>query len=365
MARRLRALGHVAVPPPLPSHQRKLSYHRRPSWLGVDDELEVGQLLAEKYRLDAVLGEGSMGKLFIATDLALGRQTAIKVALLAGRLQHELEHRLLMEARAAAQLRTQHVARVLDIGRLRSGAPFVVFELLEGENLEHLIQSGGRLPIAEAVGYALEACIGLAEAHALGIVHRDIKPENLFLATSPDGSVVLKVLDFGASALFAGLTHAGGQEEVIGTPLYLAPERVRSPRLRDPRSDIWALGAVLYELIVGRPAFDAESIPDIVELVQHHAAPLLRHAVQSAPPTLERVIDRCLQKNPAHRFGSVAALAMALAPYGPAGAYDLAKRSQRVLSHLRETCASSVPPPPPPPPRQRLGSHPLLLTRES
>jgi serine/threonine protein kinase len=337
----------------------RVSYRRRRSWLGVDESFGIGDILAGKYRIDGILGEGSMGKVFVATDLALGRRAAIKVAHIAVELQAELDRRLLLEARAAARLCGQHVARVLDIGKLRSGAPFVVFELLDGENLEEVLQRKGRLPAREVVDWVLQACIGLAEAHGMGVVHRDIKPENLFLARALDGTVVLKVLDFGASAFLEGLAVPGGKEQVIGTPLYLAPERIQSPRLRDPRSDIWALGAVMFELIAGTLPFDADSVDDICDLVLHHPAPLLSHALPGADAGIERVIDRCLQKAPGRRFTDVGALAMSLAAFGGAGAYELAKRSRRVLAHSSEQRESSLPPP-----RPLLRSEPLLLTRK-
>ena len=337
----------------------RVSYRRRRSWLGVDESFAVGDVLANKYCIEGVLGEGSMGKVFVAIDLALGRRAAIKVPLIAEEMQAELDRRLLIEARAAARLVGQHVARVLDIGKLRSGAPFVVFELLDGENLETVLARKKHVPIVDVVDYTLQSCIGLAEAHGQGIVHRDIKPENLFLARSLDGTIMLKVLDFGASAFLDGLAVPGGKEQVIGTPLYLAPERIKKPRLRDPRSDIWALGAVMYELITGKPAFEADTVPEICDLVVNHPAPLLSHAMRGAPPALERVIDRCLHKAPGRRFSDVGALAMALAPFGRAGAYDLATRCRRVLVHASELRESSIPPP-----RPKLPSEPLLLTRK-
>ncbi|MFO0673663.1 MAG: serine/threonine-protein kinase [Polyangiaceae bacterium] len=162
--------------------------------------------------------------------------------------------RFLREARSAARLRTEHVARVIDVATLESGLPYIVLEYLEGADLDAWVRKNGPMPVERAVSLVLQACEAVAEAHALGIVHRDLKPHNLFLTTGVGGADLLKVLDFGVAkaAGFAGgvLTRS---DSSVGSPLYMSPEQMRSSRDVDARTDIWSLGVTLYEIIAGRP----------------------------------------------------------------------------------------------------------------
>jgi serine/threonine-protein kinase len=323
--------------------------------------LEPGDLVAERYAVEARMAHGSMGAVYAATDVDLGRRVAIKVA--QGRVdyQRELERRLRTEARAAGRLEGDHVARIFEFGRLPSGAPYLVMERLRGETLEDVLGREGRLDIREAVGWILQACLGLAEAHAQGIVHRDVKPENLFLAERPDGETRLKLIDFGAAAFEAKKEWQVGSvdQAAIGTLHYMAPEQLDTPPKIDARSDVWALGATLYELIAGTSPFEAEDRTVMLARIKMAEPRSLLQFRQEVNPFLDGVVLRCLEKNLANRYPDVAAFAAALSPYGPPGAHGLSTRCARVLARAgHEVGPISVPPRPP---RGKLESSPLLL----
>ncbi|HEY3668959.1 MAG TPA: serine/threonine-protein kinase, partial [Polyangiaceae bacterium] len=188
--------------------------------------LAEGDLIADKYRIEAVLGEGGMGIVLRATHLDLGCQVAIKVMRPELAQCEESLNRLLVEARAAASIRSEHVARVLDVGRLENGTPFLVLEYLEGRDLAQVLSKVGHLPSRVAVDFVLQACQALCEAHGAGVVHRDLKPENLFLSHRADGTPVVKVLDFGISMRLTREGREGARtnpSELLGSPLYMAP----------------------------------------------------------------------------------------------------------------------------------------------
>jgi serine/threonine-protein kinase len=274
---------------------------------------QPGTVLLDKYRVESVLGRGGMGVVLRVTHLHLGEEFAIKILLPEVGGGPEVHARFLREAQSAVRLRGEHVARVGDVGVLPGGAPYMVMEYLRGGDLSGELARRGALPPAEVVDYVLQACEALAEAHALGIVHRDIKPSNLFLTRRPDGSPLVKVLDFGISKVPIGgpgvLTRT---DTVMGTPGYMSPEQMKASKDVDARSDIWALGIVLYECLNGRRPFDAETF----------SATVLRAATEPPPPMdprlprgLQAVILHCLEKDRAARFPSIAALAPALAPF--------------------------------------------------
>ena len=205
----------------------------------------AGSIIGGKYRVDRVVGEGGMGVVCVGTHLALGQRVAIKV-LAAHVLGNEMAvARFEREARMSASLAHEHVVRVFDFGRTDSGAPFLVMEFLEGEDLAARIERDGPLPVAEALELLAEACEGLAEAHARGLVHRDLKPSNLFLARRATGATVLKVIDFGIAKDAGALgSHAMTRtNDVMGSPQYMSPEQVRDAKNLDARTDVWSLGA--------------------------------------------------------------------------------------------------------------------------
>jgi eukaryotic-like serine/threonine-protein kinase len=313
-----------------------------------------GDVLAGKYEVLRVLGVGGMGVVLAARHMHMERTVALKL-MLPHALSTESTERFLREARAAAQVQGEHVARVLDVGTLEDKTPFLVMEYLEGTDLARLLRSRGPLPVEEAVGFVLQACEALAEAHAAGIVHRDLKPANLFVTARPDGSALLKVLDFGISKL----THAGKRLEasltksqtVMGTPLYMSPEQLRSTRDAGPETDVWSLGCVLYELCAARPAFWAESPEALGALIATGPAPLLREVRGDAPEEVEAVILACLEKDPARRIGSAAELARRLSPFASADTAISAERAARISRGapslpFADTVVSDRPPPP-------------------
>ncbi|WP_437318814.1 serine/threonine-protein kinase [Sorangium sp. So ce385] len=292
----------------------------------------AGDVIAEKYRVDRVLGRGGKGVLVGASHLVQPERVAIK--LLVGEPSPALVERFLREARAAVRLRGEHVARVLDVGQLDSGVPYLVMEHLDGRDLAELLRARGQLEISEAIDYVLQACVAMAEAHAAGIVHGNLDPANLFLTTAPGGATLLKVLDVGISAepSSAGDGGAAAQaQEGLGVPLYLAPEQLQPSRPVDARADIWSLGAILYRLLTGQPPFEARTHADLALRVAS-AEPALPSALRpDIPPAVERVLLGCLAKDPARRPANVAELAIALAPHAPVGSQDYAQRAARIL----------------------------------
>src|SRR5262245_21782791 len=271
-----------------------------------------------------------MGVVVGATHLHLQQPVALKFLL--PELMHntQLVERFVREARASAQLRGEHVCRVSDVGSFDSGAPYIVMELLDGRDLASLLAAGA-LPVQRAADYVLQACVGVAEAHAMGVVHRDLKPANLFLTRRPDGTALIKVLDFGIAKaqLAAGPSAQLTQTQVVlGSPHYMAPEQLRNSRAASVRSDVWSLGVILYELVSGTRPFDGELGTEIALAVALQPPPLL---TVSMPKGFQEVLERCLDKDPAKRYPHLGALADALAPFGLPHAKEQAAAVARVL----------------------------------
>jgi serine/threonine-protein kinase len=282
--------------------------------------IREGDLLAGKYRVEAVLGVGGMGVVVAARHEQLDQRVAIKFVRPEALGNREAVERFVREARATAKLKSEHAAKVLDVGRLETGAPYMVMEFLEGSDLGRVLQERGPLPVGQAVEWTVQACEAVAEAHAAGIVHRDLKPENLFLARTVGGAMRIKVLDFGVSkslSLGSGggaLTHT---RAMLGSPMYMSPEQMRSSRTVDARSDVWALGVVLFELLSNQRPFEAETLPDLcLSVVAAPPRPLLGIRPE-LPHGLVDIVNRCLHKDPAARFANAAELALALEPFAP------------------------------------------------
>jgi serine/threonine-protein kinase len=279
--------------------------------------VRVGEVLADKYRVERVLGVGGMGLVVAATHLQLDEPVAIKLMLPEAAKSPEAAQRFLREAKAARKIRSEHVARVEDVGTLSSGTPYMVMEYLVGSDLADLLVAKGQMPVTQAVEYVLQACEALAEAHAAGFVHRDLKPANLFLTHHADGSPCVKLLDFGISKIISGAPEAKMTKTsaVMGSPLYMSPEQLRSSRDVDARADLWALGAVLHELLTGAPPFDADTIPQLCLKILEQPPPRVSGVRSDLPAGLEEVILRCMEKDPAQRYQHVGALADALSPF--------------------------------------------------
>jgi serine/threonine-protein kinase len=273
-----------------------------------------GDVLSRRFRIERVLGTGAMGLVVAAHHLALDTRVAIKLMLPELRAREPLVRRFLREARAAARLSSRHVARVLDVGTLEDGAPFIVMEYLDGEDLATQLRERGPVPVARAAAIVIEACEAIAEAHALGIIHRDLKPANLFVTRDREGRPLIKVLDLGICRLTGTTDDPSDTSDAsaIGTPLYMAPEQLRSARSADARSDIWSLGVILYELVTGRVPFRGDGF-----IAQSRSAlfePLPAMARPGVPRRFEAIVARCLEKAPSKRFPCATDLAAALAP---------------------------------------------------
>lgn len=296
--------------------------------------VSVGDVIAAKYEVEQVLGRGGMGVVVAARHLHLDTRVALKFLLPHALVDAEAVQRFTREARAAALLRGEHVARVRDVGTLDTGAPYIVMEHLTGTDLAEVIAGTHGLDSETAAHYVLQACVAMAEAHAAGIIHRDLKPQNLFRTTRPDGTALIKVLDFGISKLLPrdGETDVGqtSANAVLGSPAYMSPEQTKSSRNVGPQADVWSLGAILYELLSGRRPFNAATVPELfAEILLEDPTPLCELA-PDVSPELGAVVMKCLMKPPAARFGSVTDLAEALAPHaGPKGA-ELAESVSRV-----------------------------------
>jgi serine/threonine-protein kinase len=279
-------------------------------------------VLAGKYRVEKVLGVGGMGVVVAAHHIALDEKVAIKFLLPETLRNAEAVARFMREARAAVKIKSEHVAHVSDVGQLENGAPYMVMEYLQGGDLADWLRQRGPLAIEQAVDFVLQACVAVAEAHALGIVHRDLKPANLFCLLGADGQLAIKVLDFGISKLtneaaMGDVSSMTKTTAVMGSPFYMSPEQLNSAKMVDSRADIWALGVVLYELIAGRPPFDAPSVMELAIRIANDPPRPLGEYRPDAPPELDATIRKCLEKDRNNRFRNVAELALALLPFGP------------------------------------------------
>ncbi len=280
-----------------------------------------GAILAGKYRVNRVIGRGGMGLVVEARHLQLDTKVAIKLLFPEFMSYTEASERFLREARAASHLESQHVTRVLDVGTIGSGEPFMVMECLEGEDLSSFLKSAkGPLLIHDAVDFIVQACDAIAEAHEQGIVHRDVKPANLFVTIRSDGERLVKVLDFGISKIVGegaqegdvGLTQT---TTILGSALYMSPEQMQSAKKVDQRTDIYALGVCLFELIAGEVPYYADSFPELCAKVYTSPPKSLRALRPDAPEGLVRVVERALAHRAENRYQRVTELLQALSPH--------------------------------------------------
>ena len=232
------------------------------------------------------------------------------------------------------KLKSEHVAKVMDVGTLETGSPYIVMEYLEGTDLNQLVEKHGPLPFADVAEYVIQACDAIAEAHSLGIVHRDLKPANLFLTRRPDGAPLVKVLDFGISKANA-LSEAGGgmtkTSTMMGSPYFMSPEQMRSAKDVDARSDVWSVGVIIYQLLTARLPFESDTLGGIMaQVLQDDPAQLTVHR-PDVPHAFQAVVGRCIQRDRAQRAQSVAEVAMMLANYAPTRARPIAERIAGLL----------------------------------
>jgi serine/threonine-protein kinase len=279
-------------------------------------DFAVGSVVAGKYFIEELIGEGGLGAVVKAKHLQLDQHVAIKYLKSAVAARPDIVERFLREARLAAKIKSEHAVKVQDVDAVESGIPYIVMEFLEGRDLERVLAEG---PLAYdlAIDYVLQASEALAEAHAAGIVHRDVKPANLFLATRPGGSSIVKVLDFGISTIASSETPSQRRvtqvEERVGTPIFMSPEQLQADADVDARSDIWALGVALYELLSGKLPFDGPDLATLCVAILTKPPVPLSAVNSSVPPQLDEVVARCLQKDPALRYQNIAELAQDLA----------------------------------------------------
>jgi len=310
-----------------------------------------GTVVGGKFVIDTLVGSGAMSLVYRARHSELDEYVALKFLRRGWQDNGEIRARFTREAKAVAKLTSEHAARVLDVARTDDGVPFLVMEYLEGEDLGATLNRG-RVAVRDGVDWTIEACDALAEAHVHGIVHRDVKPENLFLVRR-HGRLQVKLLDFGVSKM--ALTGAVDSRvdvskttSLIGTPLYMAPEQVRTSASSDARSDIWALGAVLYELLAGRPPFLADTLPEVCALILEGGYVPLAALRPDVSEDLSAIVDRCLTKNADQRFQSVADLALALLPFAHPRKHADVERLTRIqrLAGLSSAQVASIPPSP-------------------
>jgi serine/threonine-protein kinase len=289
-----------------------------------------GEVVAGRYVIENVIGCGGTGVVVAARHLALNKRVALKFLRSESLTERDALLRFVREARATAQLQSEHVARVMDAELINSHLAFIAMEYLKGRDLAQVLKQDGPLAVDDALDYILQACEALAEAHAREIIHRDIKPSNLFLSHLSDGTPCVKVLDFGLSKVRWGNVSVTSENRVFGSPHFMSPEQMRASRDVDPRSDIWSLGAVLFALLAGQYPFQGEFVMEVFAAVLSGDSVDLCKVRPQLSPGLAGVVMRCLAVEPEERFQSVSAFASALFPYASASSKHRVGRVIRV-----------------------------------
>jgi eukaryotic-like serine/threonine-protein kinase len=311
--------------------------------------VQPGEVLAGKYRVERILGLGGMGVVVAAHHLHLDEKVALKFLLPDALQIPEVVGRFSREAKAAAKIKSEHVARVIDVGQLDNGSPYMVMEYLEGRDLSDWLKTAGPMAVEQAVDFILQASEAIAEAHSVGIVHRDLKPANLFCIKRADGLLCVKLLDFGISKttdVNGDSTTVMQTTSLVGSPQYMSPEQLQaSTSVVDTRTDIWSLGILLFELVSQRFPFEGDSVTDLaIKIVMKEPIPLEAFR-PSTPPGFSQVLRQCIEKDPNRRFQNIGELARALQPYGSRRAAASADRIVGTLE-VAGIFVSSVPPPP-------------------
>ena len=320
-----------------------------------DGPAQPGDVLDGKYRVERRLGSGGMGIVVAARHVKLETRVALKFLQPSLAKDAESVKRFEREARASVALKSEHAVRILDVGELSGGSPYLVMEYLTGTDLGTLVDQR-ELFVTEAVSYVLQACEAVAEAHSLGIVHRDLKPGNLFLTEGAAGAPFVKVVDFGLakmvklSAKQSSLTHT---TDLLGSPAYMSPEQLHDAKEVDPRSDIWSLGVCLYELLERHLPFEGQTVPSLCLSVA--TAPPRAFARADLPPQLTTAILRCLEKDPEARFPDVPSLAAALEPFAGDAMRGATDRIMAIAQQGESRSRSVSEPPPAPAVRAAVG----------
>jgi serine/threonine-protein kinase len=286
-------------------------------------------MIGTSIRLVRVLGEGGMGSVWVADHLTLQTQVAVKFMSQSLMASEDAVIRFSREATAAAQVKSPHVVQMFDHGLTPEGIPYIVMELLEGEDLGKRLAAVGRLSLAETTDIVVQVCKALAKAHRFGIVHRDIKPENIFL-TDADGDIVVKVLDFGIAKTQVASTAAVTSSGVtVGTPYYMSPEQVVSAKAVDHRSDLWSLGVVAYHCLTAARPFDGETLGALMIAIDRGIFMPPSHGAPELGPTLDAWMSRALRRDAAGRFTSAKEMADSLVQVRQGAAATLASSGQR------------------------------------
>ena len=296
---------------------------------------QPGEVLAGKYRIERIIGKGGMGAVLAAQHELLGERVAIKFLLGEIAQNPEAVARFNNEAKNAFKIQSEHVCRIMDFGSER-GMPFMVMEFLNGEDLSQMLEKRGAMPVEEAIDYVLQALEAIAAAHAAKMVHRDLKPANLFLHHRPDGSTLIKVLDFGIAKSSNPFGDTGGHnltstKSMLGSPLYMSPEQLRSAKNVDARADIWAIGVILYELLTGTVPFNGETLGELFIAILEQPPPPVSSKRPDVPQVLSDAVMRCLQRNIDYRFANVAELAQAIASCAPPRSFVSVERISQAL----------------------------------
>ena len=298
-----------------------------------------GEILDGRFRVERVLGSGGVGYVVAAWHLQLDQPVALKFLRPESRADPSFVARFQREARATAKLRGEHTCRIHDVGDSPTFGPYMVMELLDGVDLRQVLKQRGPLPVVEALTFVLQACHALGEAHGRGIVHRDIKPANLLLSRRPDGTSIVKLVDFGLSKLETP-TGDGAQPAltvpsmIMGSLPYLSPEQFLNPLEVDHRVDIWALGVTAYELLANARPFGGSQPTQLLMGIMREPPPPLARFRADLPPGLEAALLPCLAKSRDDRYGTVAELARALAPFVPG--------SDKLVESIERLCAAKL-----------------------
>lgn len=317
--------------------------HRENDDIGLDFvDANIGAVLEGRYLLLRTLGSGGMGIVYEAQHQAVRSRHAVKILHKHLMQRSEVVRRFLNEARAAGSLGHPHIVRSTDMGKTPEGIPFVVFEYLEGVTLKEELVDLGTVPVARAVGISIQLASALEAAHEKHIIHRDVKPENIFLVRTEDSSDCVKLLDFGIAKFSAATTTVTSDGKVFGSPQYMAPEQFRDAREVDARTDVYALGVLLYEMLSGRAPFSGAEPVSLVQRVRGEVAPSLADAMPAAPDALVRIVNRALAGAPAQRHQSMAELRDELEAFRADPAAQLPAASVRYGAHARARWVAGV-----------------------
>jgi eukaryotic-like serine/threonine-protein kinase len=313
---------------------------------GPQEPVQIGQKVADKYRIDRVLGSSGMGIVYLAEHEEIGQWVAIKFLLEAAKNPQAFA-RFKREARVMAKIKNKHAVRIVDVGQLNEDTPYIVMEYLEGRDLSTVMKSNGPMPIPMACDVAMQVAEALASAHAAGVVHRDLKPSNIFLSPLADGSQHVTVIDFGVAKLRSGSEDGkedGKKEEVthtsmlIGSPRYMSPEQVSASRNVDHRADVWALGVILQEMLTGQRVFKGEGIGLLLAAIAAQPAPPIQSLLPAIPGSIAELMHYTLQKDPSARTPNVAEFAAPLASF----VADGESRLGRIRSILGDGSPASI-----------------------